>query len=168
MPNWCSNSVSFSHDDQSKVEALAAAFNEGKPFMTFMPPPSGDWEYGWCAENWGTKWDVEPGDKVEAEEGSFSVWFDSAWAPPIGFYNHLVEQGWSVDATYHEPGMTFAGHYEDGSDYCVEYDFTNPDWREGIDDSDVLELLEEEYENWLMWQEDEEEDIEDQEDKDNG
>ena len=157
MPNWCFNSATFSHEDPEQVAALAAAFNEGKPMMTFMPPPSKEWEYGWCAENWGTKWDVEAGDQADLDENTVSVFFDSAWAPPIGFYRHMVDQGWSVDATYHEPGMTFAGHFEEGEDHYYEYSFEDENWRDAIDDSEVLEILEQEYENYLMWKEEEEE-----------
>jgi hypothetical protein len=156
MPNFCFNSATFSHEDPDKVAALAKAFSEGNPFMTFMPPPGGEWDYGWCSENWGTKWDVEAGDAIEIEDGTFSVWFDSAWAPPIGFYSHLVNEGWNVDATYHESGMCFAGHFEDGSDYYVEYDFSLEDWRDGIEDSEVLEILEQEYDSYILWKEEEE------------
>ena len=166
MPNWCFNSATFSHDDHAQVDALAEAFNEGKPFATFQPPPSGEWEYGWCSENWGTKWDVQPIDSVESEDGSLSVMFDSAWAPPIGFYRHMESLGWSVDATYHESGMSFAGHYSDGDDNYYEYDFSNEDWREEIDDPDVLEILESEYESWLEWQEEESDFGDDDEDVD--
>ena len=29
--------------------------------------------------------------------------FDTAWSPPIGVYEAMVEQGWAVSATYFEP-----------------------------------------------------------------
>jgi hypothetical protein len=46
--------------------------------------------------------------------------------------------------------MQFAGHYtnEDGND-CYEYDFDNENWRDDIDDSEVLDMLESEYEYYL-------------------
>jgi hypothetical protein len=54
--------------------------------------------------------------------------------------------------------MCFAGHYTtETDDVCVEYDFTNKDWREEItktlSDPDLMELLESEYESWLDWYE---------------
>jgi hypothetical protein len=160
MPNWCSNNATFTHEDLDRVKALAAAFQAGNAFMTFQPTPSGEWDYAWCSENWGTKWDVEAQD-VTVEENTITLWFDSAWSPPIGFYDHMIEQGWEIDATYHEPGMCFAGHYDNGEDNSYEYDFSDEDWRDGIDDQDVLYLLEDEYESWKEWQ-DEEEDEEDE------
>jgi hypothetical protein len=42
--------------------------------------------------------------------------FDSAWAPPIQFYEKLMDLGFSVRASYYEPGMCFAGIWEDGDD----------------------------------------------------
>jgi hypothetical protein len=78
--------------------------------------------YDWCIANWGTKWDVG-GDGMEAQdiEGGLMLTFDSAWAPPISAYEKLVELGFRIRAMYYEPGMAFAGIWEDGSDDCYEY-----------------------------------------------
>ena len=117
MPNWCSNVATFGHENQSELARLAQAFVDGKPMQTFMPPPDGEWEYGWCSENWGTKWDVDCSDAVDnLSEGSLDLWFDSAWGAPIGFYQHLESLGFTVEAYYYESGMGFCGKYEDGED----------------------------------------------------
>lgn len=80
---------------------------------------------GWRSANWGTKWDAYDCDIVEEsyedEFNSLTVDFDTAWAPPTEFYNELVEQGFGVDAMYHEFGMAFCGQYLDGTDMYVEY-----------------------------------------------
>ena len=71
--------------------------------------------YDWCIANWGTKWDVGgDGDHIELEEGQDNTTFDfqSAWAPPVGIYEAMVEQGYEVVAYYNEPGMCFAGIWE--------------------------------------------------------
>ena len=47
--------------------------------------------------------------------------FDSAWSPPIGAYEKLIEMGFSIRAMYYEPGMAFAGIWEDGDDDFYEY-----------------------------------------------
>lgn len=47
-----------------------------------------------------------------------SAGFDSAWSPHIGVYEALIEQGFKVEAMYYEPGMGYAGIFnENGDDY---------------------------------------------------
>lgn len=79
--------------------------------------------YDWCVANWGTKWDVGA-DGYEAQDdgdGKLTLTFDSAWSPPIGAYEKLVEMGFSIRAYYYEPGMAFAGIWEDGDDDYYDY-----------------------------------------------
>lgn len=86
--------------------------------------------YDWCVANWGTKWDVGA-DGYEAEDngkGGLTLTFDSAWSPPTDAYATLVEQfGFSIRAYYYEPGMAFAGIWEDGNDEFYEYGGLNSD-----------------------------------------
>ena len=95
---------------------------------------AGDW-YEFCTSRWGTKWDVG-GDGSEADvhpDGNLmTASFDSAWAPPIGIYETLVEQGYSVRAYYYESGMCFAGIYDNGSDDCYQ------DWGDSQGAKDML------------------------------
>ena len=80
--------------------------------------------YDFCVNEWGTKWDVG-GDGMEVDpatvETDVTLSFDSAWSPPIGIYEAMVEQGYSVRAYYNEPGMAFAGIWWDGDDDFYEY-----------------------------------------------
>ena len=157
MPNWCMNNVSVSHEDPEMMLKFKAALETEKLFETFVPNPTGQWDYGWSVENWGTKWDNNGGDfTLDADNKSGSGFFDTAWGPPISFYEKLKEQGFVVEATYFEPGMCFAGAWSDGVDESYEYDFSDPDWAEDIDNDDVRELLESEYESWLEWNDEEE------------
>jgi hypothetical protein len=80
-----------------------------------------DW-YDYCVDEWGTKWDVG-GDGYEAQDipGGLILTFDSAWAPPIAAYDKLEALGFRIRAMYSEPGMAFAGIYEDGHDDYYEY-----------------------------------------------
>jgi hypothetical protein len=80
--------------------------------------------YDFNVANWGTKWDVGgDGNNAEIEDDglSFSAPFDSAWSPPIGVCEALVEQGFEVTLYYYEPGMGFCGKWEDGIDDFYEY-----------------------------------------------
>lgn len=78
--------------------------------------------YDWCVSNWGTKWDVQCDDVEIDDDGlGFSGGFDSAWSPPIGVMEALVEQGFEVTLYYYEPGMGYCGKWEDGVDDCYEY-----------------------------------------------
>lgn len=79
--------------------------------------------YDFCVNEWGTKWDVGgDGDKVELEEDQTDTTFDfcSAWSPPIGAYEALLEQGFEVRAYYYEPGMAYAGIWDNGDDNYYE------------------------------------------------
>ena len=75
--------------------------------------------YDYCVNEWGTKWDVTA-DNYTVEEGGLAVsaGFDSAWSPPIGGYDKLVDMGFRVYGMYFEPGCAFAGIYDNGYDDC--------------------------------------------------
>lgn len=133
MPNWCFNKLTVSHSDKSAVERFVNAYNKGSLCNEFIPEPKdiGDNWYGWRVDNWGTKWDVGADEGTEREEfhglkatvvgHEANCSFDSAWSPPIGVYNKLVELGYNVHASYFEPGLTFCGIYHNGYDNCIEY-----------------------------------------------
>lgn len=87
--------------------------------------------YDWNCANWGTKWDAYDIEIVseyyDGDVSELTVTFDTAWAPPIEFYNELVEQGFEVDAMYNEFGCQFCGMYQDGTEQYVEYATDNMD-----------------------------------------
>ena len=122
MPNWCSNSLTLKHDDPAMIDKAVAGFTGGKLLETFVPY-EGEWDYDWCVDNWGTKWDVS-GDNgyTRPNPNTLKISFDSAWAPPLEAYRAMEELGFEVKAMYYEPGMCFCGIYEDGSDDYYEYD----------------------------------------------
>jgi hypothetical protein len=77
--------------------------------------------YDYCVNEWGTKWDVGGDDYNEPQQDSpnkITMSFDSAWAPPCAAMDKLMDLGFSVRLYYYEPGMCFAGIYdENGDDY---------------------------------------------------
>jgi hypothetical protein len=81
----------------------------------------GNW-YDFCVNEWGTKWDIgADGNPAQDIPGGLMLGFDSAWAPPLGAYEKLEEQGFSIRAMYYEPGMAYAGIWENGSDEYYDY-----------------------------------------------
>lgn len=107
-------------------EGYAQDLNQFKMELNLKYFGAKDW-YDFCVARWGTKWDVGGdsaySDPVELKEGQNDVTlgFDSAWSPPVGVYEAMVEQGFSVRAYYYEPGMAFAGVWWDGDDNYFEY-----------------------------------------------
>jgi len=169
MPNWCWNSVTFEGDKQTidKIQAAAATdgfFNELHPMPkelegTTSPSESGlDW-YNWCINNWGTKWDAQLNDSSRDGDTSFTLYFDTAWGPPIEFYRHMIENyNVEVDAEFEESGMGFVGYFnnEEGEETWEYYDIFEKHgdrWSEHIPERfhDVLESM---YESWKEWRED--------------
>ena len=130
MSNWCMNNLYISHSDPAKLQEFVDAYNSGKTCQHYLPVPKkedgtvfDDW-YNWCCNNWGTKWDFgrdEYYDPTKIESGNVVVSFNTAWSPPIQFYEKLVELGYNLRATYWEPGMAFCGIWDNGYDNYVEY-----------------------------------------------
>ena len=102
---------------------------------------------------------------VKSPDGkSVSFSFDTAWAPPLNFYDDIP---FTVTAYYYEPGMGFCGKWtsEDGDAY---YEVSSDDSIEDIErniPSDILEAFNI-IDDIQSWQESEEElgDIDDAED----
>ena len=140
MPNWCSNSLTLTHTDPAMIDKAVAGFTDCKLLETFVTY-EGEWNYDWCVSNWGTKWDVG-GDNgyIRPNPNTLKISFDSAWAPPTEAYRAMEELGFKVKAMYYEPGMAFAGLYEDGSDDYYEYSDMNA---AGVADTLPTELDEE-------------------------
>jgi hypothetical protein len=127
MPNWCYNTATLSNEDKTKIDGLEQELlkEDAQPFNYLRPNPDGEWDYGWSCENWGTKWDVSMHDWEREDDNTIVMHFDTAWSPPSALYDFLNENGWNVRALYHEPGMGFAGRFEDGYDDYYEFDYTN-------------------------------------------
>ena len=169
MPNWCANSLVLHHEDVNMIERAVQSFQKEEFCNEFVPMPEefkNDGWYEWRVSNWGTKWDVGSSqygiERGNANECKFS--FDSAWSPPIQFYEKLEELGFTVKAMYYESGMAFCGIYEDGFDDYYEYG--------GLDSAGVTDTIPQELDEYfciseqLADQEDEQEDEEDQENLD--
>ena len=129
MPNWCFNTVTLTHEDVSKVDALSTVLSKSEEsgesdVFNFLRPRPADQEdnwYDWNVSNWGTKWDICPTVFERDEDNRVRVDFETAWGPPIALYDFLTAEGWRVEAYYEESGCGFCGKYEYGQDDCYEY-----------------------------------------------
>ena len=142
MPNWAQNTATFRHEDPKQIDRIIDGFVNERLFGEFLPTPEplcrtieiGDdynervaaqstanllefgypsW-YEWNIEHWGTKWDVgEEMDSVtRIDENTVKLSFDTAWNPPVSFYEHLAaELDFDITAYYLEEGMGFVGKY---------------------------------------------------------
>ena len=90
--------------------------------------------YDFCVNEWGTKWEIgADGNPAQDIPGGLMLGFDSAWSPPIGAYEKLADMGFRIKAMYYEPGMAFAGIWEDGQDDYYDYS--------GLDSAGIAEEL---------------------------
>lgn len=80
--------------------------------------------YDWQIANWGTKWDIFREESewtaLPAGKKTVNLRFDTAWAPPLEAMAAAEELGFSVQLSYYEPGMDFAGVYQNGVDHPLE------------------------------------------------
>ena len=141
-----------------------SADSEERQAELFQKYGANNW-YDWSVSRWGTKWDVSPEglEFIDNGEGRAMItgWFESAWSPPIGAYETFAEENpdCSISASYHEPGMDFAGFWINGEDeYCEDLhgEYKLPE----DEQSDLFKRLDEEYglsEQFAEWEEMEDE-----------
>ena len=155
MPNWCMNTVVLENESKKEidklVEFLETKATDSNGFFSYLCPrpesEEDDW-YNWNVNNWGTKWEVIPEKDCTTRltDTSLQLSFDTAWAPPIAFFEYLDNNTeWKVaEANYHEPGMSFVGRYADGIDDSYEY-------TDAYDDIDELDNIPEDIlEYWCI------------------
>jgi hypothetical protein len=126
MPNWCSNSLKLTATNDSNrklLDELQRHFNSSNKAVIFemiKPTPlylmDGNGWYDWRIKNWGTKWDATL-LQASRKKDTATLYFETAWSPPIEIYRVLEEEGFRVEATYAEQGMQYAGFYKDGTDF---------------------------------------------------
>lgn len=143
MPNWCDNAATLT-SSKEKINALVAVLEDKdnqQVFQHLRPRPESEEEnwYDWNINFWGTKWDISLIDWDRYDDETIWISFETAWSPPISLYEFLAENGWHVDAVYHEGGMGFCGKWEDGEDDYYEYN---------MDDLESLESLPEDIKDF--------------------
>jgi hypothetical protein len=184
MPNWCDNTISIS----GPAEKVSQIYQQLKTddsiglCQVLYPAPDdmftgnlGEKErkdcakkgipnwYDWQTSNWGTKWDTADGDWQYEEAGDgeaiLSGSFQTAWAPPIGVYEHCDEahNDLYIEAMYYEPGCAFAGKWDSGNGdehYSLEgtKESLENELPEDLNDAfGITEYMEEEPEELSEW-----------------
>jgi hypothetical protein len=116
VPLCLTETVSGFHSDPEKQAELEKSQQDNLNAYNYKT-----W-YDFFVAEWGTKWDVGGDDGyINDIDGGLILSFDSAWAPPTKAYDRLIEQGFKVHAMYYEPGMCFAGVWDNGEDDYYEY-----------------------------------------------
>ena len=115
--------------------------------------------YDFCVNEWGTKWDVEAYSNEITENGhKLECSFDSAWSPPVAFFEKMKGLGFVVEANYYEPGCAFVGEWLDGDDFVYEIPGTSDEVKEQIPEHlDEYWAISENMAEWEAEQENEEE-----------
>jgi hypothetical protein len=172
MPNWTSNTLTLAHADPAMIKRVEDAIAGQGLLNEFVPVPEAlkitagtmsddekaqaaqnqeqygyaNW-YDFCTNEWGTKWDVDA-EVIMATDTTVDISFDSAWAPPIAWYEKMTDLGFTVDAYYYEPGMGFCGHWHDGEDDFYEIGATSVETQANVppDIDDMFSISESQYE----------------------
>jgi len=161
MPNWCSNSITITGSKPviDKIEKIVREEEKADHgLLDFMYPcpkelesttadgsknealikkyGHSDW-YSWKTDRWCTKWEVNEFYGVDRHDDTISFGFSSAWAPPLGAFEHFLSENddCSIKAYYYEGGCDFAGVWEDGADECIapsEYKSDDEYWKDGL------------------------------------
>mgnify|MGYP003112746695 CR=1 FL=1 len=68
--------------------------------------------WDWRLQNWGTKSNLSHMEDFTDDDGNTEMIFYTAWAPPHGIYDALVEKypDLTISWFYHEPGVEMAGY----------------------------------------------------------
>lgn len=174
MPNVCYNSLTLNHNDISYLQEIGEqlclsinidndvnfnyddcdTYNNYKTVKTFFDVL--------CKHNYHL--DIEEVrpmiSQINVNKSNYEVniIFDTAWSPPIEFYNHLKQNKWIVNAVYHIPEDESCGRFTNkhGDEY---YEYSS-------DDKTTYCDIPEEILDFTCLLEDDEEDNEDDEEED--
>jgi len=159
MPNWCSNQATI-HGTKEQILELAGAYERGAVIQNYLPVPEDvEDKTEYRRNHWGTKWDFGKTEYTADEEcdwqvdeegyGLVHLRFDTAWSPPIGWYEALNVLDMTVEAYYYEPLMQFYGQWSNPVEGILDEYFTFDNKKEipytirmwFINEADLEELI---------------------------
>lgn len=143
MPNWTTTCVTLRHFSSKKIKALKDEIRKKDPqILNHLRPQPDNMFHGdvndeiakayrekgrpnwhdWNLEFWGTKWDAKRVEINFSTMNTIELKFQTAYDPPIEWFDHICSKGWKVDAIYREETGYFVGVYKNG----VNKKLTNP------------------------------------------
>jgi hypothetical protein len=170
MPNWCFNLAEFTFPNKETYDKFRLAIADESIFATFAPLASDSdqtWSLEKAVEKWGTKWEpsdwntLENAPLIEDSEHFLNATFDTAWAPPIGFYETMnAMHNIRVNAMFYEGGEEVFGKcvYNDNVEKNTYYNYPRnerqlDEIRKDIDE-DLDSFMSDEWDRLLeMWAE---------------
>ena len=149
-PEALLNTDSIYYPDSMQDEKAAHDLKESINFKNYG---FRNW-YDWKVANWGTKWDIGEEDGLtRVNDHELSLAFDSAWSPPIGAYEQLLDLGFEIEAFYYESGQAFCGSWADGNQESYDIPGTAAEAEQVIPDyiDDIFDIVN----SMAMWEEEE-------------
>ena len=159
MPNHCTNQLIIRSENQELLAQLLeiATRDEDADLLHFLAPmPDNEWDYGWCVNNWGTKWDIYDVSFGDLSDGELYLGFCTAWSPPVTALQTGAERlGFTFELYFAEEGMMFVGKATEDSWEEYVYTFGRPPCEE-IPEHILKEFdyLERDYDEYVMDAED--------------
>jgi hypothetical protein len=139
-----------------------AALMEDEKLLEFLCPFTKEtdykYDYDWCVENWGTKWDIFDVDVISLVDDELELCFSTAWSPPVEAIRHGSDRyGFDFELTYKEEGMMFIGIALPLMATHYSYTFDKPPHEEGIPDHLIDEWgIDVDYDYYIINAEDDE------------
>ncbi len=163
MPNHCYNRLTITSDNHGLlIQMRDAALMEDEKLLEFLCPFTKEtdykYDYDWCVENWGTKWDIFDVDIISLVDDELELCFSTAWSPPVEAIRHGSDRyGFDFELTYKEEGMMFIGIALPLMATHYSYTFDKPPHEEGIPDHLIDEWgIDVDYDYYIINAEDDE------------
>ena len=163
MPNHCYNRLTVTTDNHGLlIQMRDAALMEDEKLLEFLCPFTKEtdykYDYDWCVENWGTKWDIFDVDIISLVDDELELCFSPAWSPPVEAIRHGSDRyGFDFELTYKEEGMMFIGIALPLMATHYSYTFDKPPHEEGIPDHLIDEWgIDVDYDYYIINAEDDE------------
>ena len=122
-----------------KPEKFAELVEQGKVYVDNLEKYGHTSWYGWCVENWGTKWNAFDG----WQDGEDEIGFVTAWSPPMGVICELSKKypeeritvEWSEEGGY-------SGRFSFENGELVEDEENEPSWDDEDEEEEEVDVIE--------------------------
>jgi len=161
MPNHCYNRLTITSDNHGLlIQMRDAALMEEEQLLEFLCPftaaTNHKYDYDWCVENWGTKWDIFDVEAISLIDDTLELNFCTAWSPPVEALQHGAKRyGFDFFLTYKEDGMMFAGMATPLMDNVYHFTFDVPPHEEMPCQLVDEWAIDEDYDDYIMCADDE-------------